>query len=168
MGAPHALGVPHPPRLALRGALLRAPDHRPLTPRGGSGTPTGSSDADGRTDRPQPLLRRTGSRAGDESSLEGVYHRRGGLVRTVAAHRVGDVEEAKDVIRQVFVGARRSRGNLDPQRGALKTWPVPGPDRRVHRTSDRNGESARTARSDAPRQAVGGGRWSKPRKTSWR
>ncbi|WP_234312283.1 sigma-70 family RNA polymerase sigma factor [Streptomyces griseus] len=60
--------------------------------------------------------------AGDEASLNETYRRWGPLVYTVAARKLGDTEEAKDVTQQVFVGAWDSRKTFDPVRASLKTW----------------------------------------------
>ncbi|MGW5736358.1 MULTISPECIES: RNA polymerase sigma factor [Streptomyces] len=59
---------------------------------------------------------------GDEACLSEAYRRFGALVFTVASRKLGDLEEAKDVTQQVFVGAWNSRKNFDPRRGTLKTW----------------------------------------------
>ncbi|MFC8589118.1 RNA polymerase sigma factor [Streptomyces sp. NPDC057217] len=61
---------------------------------------------------------------GDEACLSEAYRRWGPLVHSVAARRLGDPEEAKDVTQQVFVGAWKNRGTFDPRRGSLKTWLV--------------------------------------------
>ncbi|MFF8409368.1 sigma-70 family RNA polymerase sigma factor [Streptomyces omiyaensis] len=60
--------------------------------------------------------------AGDEASLNETYRRWGPLVYTLAARKLGDTEEAKDVTQQVFVGAWDSRKTFDPVRASLKTW----------------------------------------------
>lgn len=59
---------------------------------------------------------------GDESCLQEAYRCWGALVYTIAARKIGDAEEAKDVTQQVFVGAWNSRKTYDPHRGSLKTW----------------------------------------------
>ncbi|WP_420082259.1 sigma-70 family RNA polymerase sigma factor [Streptomyces sp. JL4002] len=59
---------------------------------------------------------------GDEPCLKEAYRRWGTLIHTIAARKLGDAEEAKDVTQQVFVGAWNSRKTFDPQRGSLKTW----------------------------------------------
>ncbi|MFI8293455.1 RNA polymerase sigma factor [Streptomyces sp. NPDC085614] len=61
---------------------------------------------------------------GDEAFLKEAYRRWGSLVYTVAARKLGDAEEAKDVTQQVFVGAWNSRKTFDRRRGSLKTWLV--------------------------------------------
>ncbi|GGR69804.1 sigma-70 family RNA polymerase sigma factor [Streptomyces roseolus] len=59
---------------------------------------------------------------GDEACLAEAYRRWGALLYTIAARKLGDAEEAKDVTQQVFVGAWNSRSTFDPRRGSLKTW----------------------------------------------
>ncbi|MFE0643478.1 RNA polymerase sigma factor [Streptomyces sp. NPDC058877] len=59
---------------------------------------------------------------GGETSLNEAYRQWGPLVYTMAVRKLGDAEEAKDVIQQVFVGAWDGRKTFDPTRGSLKTW----------------------------------------------
>lgn len=59
---------------------------------------------------------------GDEACLNEAYRRWGALVHAVAARRLADPEEAKDVTQQVFVGAWNNRGSFDSRRGSLRTW----------------------------------------------
>ncbi|MGW5307820.1 sigma-70 family RNA polymerase sigma factor [Streptomyces griseoluteus] len=61
---------------------------------------------------------------GDEACLNEAYRRWGALIFTIASRKLGDLEEAKDVTQQVFVGAWTGRKNFNRDRGSLKTWLV--------------------------------------------
>lgn len=91
-----------------------------MTTRWGGSQVLAATVAAVRTDSDEELGR--GFADGDESCLNEAYRRWGALVFTVAARKLGDPEEAKDVAQQVFVGAWRGRKGYDPQRGSLKTW----------------------------------------------
>lgn len=61
-------------------------------------------------------------RGGDESALEAVYARYGGLVYTLAMRIVGDRELAREVVQDTFLRSWDGRETYDPQRGRLPAW----------------------------------------------
>src|SRR5262245_17117714 len=66
------------------------------------------------------LLRRM--RLGDESALEALYGRYGGLVYTLALRIVGDPELAREVLQDTFLSSWDGRATYDPLRGRVPGW----------------------------------------------
>jgi RNA polymerase sigma-70 factor (ECF subfamily) len=66
------------------------------------------------------LLRRM--RLGDESALETLYARYGGLLYTLALRIVGDGELAREVVQDTFLRSWDGRETYDPQRGRVPWW----------------------------------------------
>ena len=61
-------------------------------------------------------------RLGDESALEALYARYGGLVYTLALRIVGDPELAREVLQDTFLSSWEGRETYDPTRGRLPWW----------------------------------------------
>ena len=61
-------------------------------------------------------------RLGDESALEALYARYGGLVYTLALRIVGDPELAREVVQDTFLRSWAGRETYDPQRGRVPWW----------------------------------------------
>lgn len=61
-------------------------------------------------------------RLGDESALEALYARYGGLVYTLALRIVGDAELAREVLQDTFLSSWDGREAYDPERGRLPWW----------------------------------------------
>src|SRR5262245_44381792 len=61
-------------------------------------------------------------RGGDESALEGLYARYGGLVYTLALRIVGDPELAREVLQDTFLRSWDGRDAYDPSRGRVPWW----------------------------------------------
>lgn len=59
---------------------------------------------------------------GDRSSLEFVFQRYGGAVKTMAMRVLRDETLAEDVTQEVFVTFWKAAGKYDPARGALRTF----------------------------------------------
>jgi RNA polymerase sigma-70 factor (ECF subfamily) len=66
------------------------------------------------------LLRRM--RLGDESALEALYTRYGGLVFTLALRIVGDPELAREVLQDTFLRSWDGRETYDSGRGRVPWW----------------------------------------------
>jgi RNA polymerase sigma-70 factor (ECF subfamily) len=66
------------------------------------------------------LLRRM--RLGDESALEALYGRYGGLVFTLALRIVGDSELAREVLQDTFLRSWDGRETYDSSRGRVAWW----------------------------------------------
>ena len=66
------------------------------------------------------LLRRM--RLGDESALEALYARYGGLVYTLALRIVGDPELAREVLQDTFLRSWTRGEAYDPGRGRVPSW----------------------------------------------
>jgi RNA polymerase sigma-70 factor (ECF subfamily) len=66
------------------------------------------------------LLRRM--RRGEESALEALYARYGGLIYTLALRIVGDSELAREVLQDTFLRSWDGRETYDPQRGRVAWW----------------------------------------------
>jgi RNA polymerase sigma-70 factor (ECF subfamily) len=78
--------------------------------------------AGGRAEQPgdSELLRLM--RLGDESALEALYARYGGLVFTLALRIVGDPELAREVLQDTFLRSWDSRETYDAGRGRVPWW----------------------------------------------
>ncbi len=75
----------------------------------------------GPSEPPDPeLLRRMGR--GDESALEVLYARYGGLVYTLALRVVGDAELAREVLQDTFLRSWDGRETYDVSRGRVPGW----------------------------------------------
>ena len=61
-------------------------------------------------------------RRGQESALEALYVRYGGLVYTLALRIVGDPELAREVLQDTFLRAWDGRETYDPGRGRVAWW----------------------------------------------
>src|SRR5215813_5280370 len=61
-------------------------------------------------------------RDGDESALELLYERYGGLVYSLALRIVGDPELAREVLQDTFLRSWDGRATYDPQRGRVAWW----------------------------------------------
>jgi RNA polymerase sigma-70 factor (ECF subfamily) len=61
-------------------------------------------------------------RQGDESALEALYARYGGLVYTLALRIVGDLELAREVLQDTFLCSWDGRETYDPERGRVPWW----------------------------------------------
>src|SRR5215470_13016687 len=118
-------------RLAsLEGRTFRRamPDPRPRQMRTwADGDPKGPADID--------LLRQV--QLGDESGLEGLYARYGGLIFTLALRIVGDPELAREVLQDTFLRCWDRADTYDAERGRERSHSVrdrgvlhDGPDRR--------------------------------------
>jgi RNA polymerase sigma-70 factor (ECF subfamily) len=66
------------------------------------------------------LLRRV--RLGDESALEALYARYGGLLYTLALRIVGDRELAREVVQDTFLRSWSGHETYDAQRGRVPWW----------------------------------------------
>ena len=61
-------------------------------------------------------------RLGDETALEALYARYGGLVFTLALRIVGDPELAREVLQDTFLRSWDGRETYDPRRGRFPWW----------------------------------------------
>jgi RNA polymerase sigma-70 factor (ECF subfamily) len=61
-------------------------------------------------------------RRADESALEALYTRYGGLVYTLALRIVGDPELAREVLQDTFVRSWRGSEAYNPERGRVSAW----------------------------------------------
>lgn len=61
-------------------------------------------------------------RDGDESALEALYARYGGLVYTLVLRIVGDPELAREVLQDTFLRSWDGREAYDPERGRVPWW----------------------------------------------
>jgi len=61
-------------------------------------------------------------RLGDDSALEALYVRYGGIVFTLALRIVGDPELAREVLQDTFLRSWEGRETYDPGRGRVPWW----------------------------------------------
>lgn len=89
---------------------------------GGLRSRRGRPQAGGSPEQPadRELLRQM--QLGDESALEVLYARYGGLVYTLALRIVGDPELAREVLQDTFLRSWDGRETFDPGRGRVPWW----------------------------------------------
>src|SRR5262245_34810016 len=78
--------------------------------------------ADTRSEEPADLELLRRMQRGDESALEALYTRYGGLVFTLAMRIVGDSELAREVLQDTFLRSWDGRETYDPRRGRIPWW----------------------------------------------
>jgi len=78
--------------------------------------------ADTRSEEPADLELLRRMQRGDESALEALYTRYGGLVFTLAMRIVGDPELAREVLQDTFLRSWDGRETYDPRRGRIPWW----------------------------------------------
>ena len=61
-------------------------------------------------------------RAGDELALRESFNHYGGMMQRVGMLCAGNDQEADDLLRRVFVRARRGRDGFTPDSGSLGSW----------------------------------------------
>lgn len=60
--------------------------------------------------------------SGDIGAFESFFHQYQEMVFKTAYLMVGDKEDAKDVLQEVFIAVWKSRGTFDPAKGKFATW----------------------------------------------
>jgi len=111
----HAYAIP-----AAAGSLRSGPSDRArdcVGTRMRRGQPAGTSPGE---PADLELLRRM--QRGDESALEALYARYGGLVFTLALRIVGDPELAREVLQDTFLRSWDGRETYDSRRGRVPWW----------------------------------------------
>jgi len=78
--------------------------------------------ADTRSEEPADLELLRRMQRGDESALEALYARYGGLVFTLALRIVGDPELAREVLQDTFLRSWDGRETYDSRRGRIPWW----------------------------------------------
>ena len=90
--------------------------HERLRPGGPSPSPESGQDTD------RLLLARI--QCGDEQALSAFYDRWVQTVYSIAAHLLGDPEEAEEIVERTFSQIWRDAGRYDPERGGIAAWIV--------------------------------------------
>lgn len=91
---------------------FRTPDRR--------ADPVRCAAYEGAVDHDQPLV--AAMRGGDESALESLYTRYGGLAFTLALRIVGDRDLAVEVVQDSFFRLWQQANGYDPARGSVTAW----------------------------------------------
>ena len=103
-------------------------------------------------------------RAGDEGALREAYDRYGGMVLRVGLLRLGNHQDAEDLVQMVFVRAWKGRAGFDSAKGSLGAWLL-GITRRL--IADRYAALDRDRRIVAAASATRPPRRRPPRRTGW-
>jgi RNA polymerase sigma-70 factor (ECF subfamily) len=95
-------------------------------------------------------------RAGDEGALREAYDRYGGMVLRVGLLRLGNRQDAEDLVQMVFVRAWKGRAGFDSAKGSLGAWLL-GITRRLiadrYAALDRDRRIVAAAQRNAPAEA---------------
>jgi RNA polymerase sigma-70 factor (ECF subfamily) len=95
-------------------------------------------------------------RAGDEGALREAYDRYGGMVLRVGLLRLGNHQDAEDLVQMVFVRAWKGRAGFDSAKGSLGAWLL-GITRRLiadrYAALDRDRRIVAAAQRNAPAEA---------------